>query len=515
MGRPLSHRWPLHAWGVAAARALCVLALLAAVAVPLGLAPRALAAETGRVAGTVTDVATKAGIEGLEVCARLRSERFGGLCARTGQNGEYTIPEIPAGSYIVEFLVPFQGGPGASQRDLDYAAQYYAGKTTQAEAEEVTVAAGEATLGVDAAMQPGGEITGVVTDAVTHDPIAGIEACAYRPLVAEDPPSRCGVTNDSGEYTIDPLVSGEYVVVYTAPSNGRLDYARQYYDDQAFSEQANEVPVTVGETTPGIDAAMQSGGDIIGRVRVAATGGPLMNAEVCAFSLAALSVGDETPERCVQTNANGEYTLPQLTAGQDIVEFYDEFGVGFVRQYYDGKSSRAEATPLAVMPGVTIAGVDAVLHAVGEETIKPPSPTETTLSTNLASATPLLPKTPIAAIMGSKLVVSRGSVQVQVVCSQAACHGSMELVVQSRARRGDSKDHQHKSALARNRRDRATVVLATGSFSLAEGGDGAVLLRLTPAGKKKIAHTRHHPIAAKLIVSVRGGRTMTKSVLVG
>jgi hypothetical protein len=463
----------------------------------------------------VTDAATQAGIEGLQVCAGLRSEVFGGYCARTGQNGEYTLSEVPAGSYDVEFFAPLQGGgPGHSESNLDYAPQYYDGRGTPAEAEEVTVTTAETTGGIDAAMQPGGKIMGVVSDAVTHDPIAGIEACAYRPLIVEYPPSRCGVTNADGEYAIDPLVSGEYMVVFAALSDGSFDYARQYYDDQPFFEQANMVPVTVGETTSGIDAAMQSGGDITGRVTVAATESPLMNAEVCAFSLAALSVGDETPERCVQTNANGEYTLPQLATGQDIVEFYDQFGVGFVRQYYDGKSSRAEATPLSVTPGVTITGVDAVLHAVGEETLKPPSPTETTLSTNLASVTPPLPKTPIAAIMASKLVVSGGSAPVRVACSQAACQGSIELVVQAGARRGEGRRHQDKSALARNRRDvETTLVLATGSFSLAEGRDGAVLLRLTAVGKQRLAHARHHPIAAKLIVSVKGGKATSVSVL--
>lgn len=522
MGSGVRHgTWPFDgAWACKwSVRALCALAGLVAVAIPLGSAPSALAAESGRITGTATDAATQTGVEGLEVCAQPQSDESSSHCTRTGANGEYTISDVPAGSYIVEFFVPFQSnGPGHSQSDLDYAPQYYDGKAGQAEAEEVTVTAGETTGGIDAAMQPGGNIAGVVTDAVTHAPIAGIEACASRPLVREYPPVHCSVTGADGEYTIDPLVSGEYLVEFTAPSEISLDYARQYYDDQVSSERANEVPVTVGETTSGIDAAMQSGGDITGQVTVAATGSPLMNAEVCAFSLAALSVGDEGPERCAQTNANGEYTLLQLTEGQDIVEFYDEFGSGFVRQYYDGKSSRAEATPLSVAPVVTITGVDAALRAVGEETIKtetiePASPTGTTLSTYLAPATLLLPKTPIATIMQSKLVVSGGSAPVHVVCSQAACQGSIELVVQAGARRDKGGRHRDKSALARNSSDEETVVLATGSFSLAEGGDRAVSLRLTPVGKQKLAQARHHPLAAKLILSVKGGKATVKSVV--
>lgn len=495
------------AWACAGAvRALCVLAVLAAFVVPFGFAPGALASElsaligeTGQVTGTATDAATQVGIEDLEVCARLRLERFGGHCARTGQNGEYTISEVPAGSYVVEFVVPFRS-------NLDYASQYYDGKAMQSEAEEVTVTVGETTLGVDAAMRPGGKITGVVTSAVTHNPIAGIKVCAYRPLAVEEQLSRCGESDADGEYTIDPLIGGEYVVVFNAAPNGPLDYAPQYYNDQVVPQQANEVAVTVGETTSGIDAEMQSGGSITGQVTVAATGGPLGGAEVCALSVGELSIGDETPQRCVQTNINGEYMLLQLAAGQDIVEFYDQFGTGYVREYYSGKSSLAEADPLSVAPGMAIMGVDASLHAVGEVTVKPPSPTETTLSTNLASAPPLFARTPVAAIMGSKLVVSRGSAPVRVACSQAACQGSIELVVQVAA-----KHHLGKAAIAHKE---MTLVLATGSFSLARGGSRTVVLHLTPAGKKMLADAgKRHPIAAELILSVKGGKATTRSVL--
>jgi hypothetical protein len=74
---------------------------------------------------------------------------------------------------------------------------------------------------------------------------------------------------------------------------------------------------------------------------------------------------------------------------------------------------------------------------------------------------------------------------------------------------GGRGEGRGKSALAR----RATLVLAAGSFSLTEGKDGCILLRLTPAGRQKLAHARHHPIAAKLILSVKGGGTATRSVL--
>jgi hypothetical protein len=61
---------------------------------------------------------------------------------------------------------------------------------------------------------------------------------------------------------------------------------------------------------------------------------------------------------------------------------------------------------------------------------------------------------------------------------------------------------------------RATLILATGSFALAQGKHGTVVLHLTVAGKKRLAHaSRHHPIAATLTLLVQGGKTASKSVL--
>jgi hypothetical protein len=103
--------------------------------------------------------------------------------------------------------------------------------------------------------------------------------------------------------------------------------------------------------------------------------------------------------------------------------------------------------------------------------------------------------------------VSGGMAPVDVECQAAVCRGSIELTVQAPV-----KDGKGKTAAAR----KATLVLAKGSFSLAEGKRGTVVLHLTAAGRERFAHaSRHHPIAAELTLSVRSGKTATKSVLVG
>jgi hypothetical protein len=135
----------------------------------------------------------------------------------------------------------------------------------------------------------------------------------------------------------------------------------------------------------------------------------------------------------------------------------------------------------------------------------PPGPTLPTETTTDRIDSPTDLTTPLVTFTVSKLVVTGSSAPVRVACSQAICQGSIELVVQV-----VSKGHDGKSALAR----RATLILATGSFALAEGHSRTVVLRLTVAGRKMLAHaTRHHPIAARLTLSVKGGRATTREVV--
>ena len=112
-------------------------------------------ASAASISGTVTSAAGGSPLEGIMVCASPTSSSYEGSCAHTDAAGNYTVRGLAATAYTIEF----------SANGANYLKQYFPAKTSQGAAEPVTVAAGEEKDGVDAAMQPGGRITGTVTRA--------------------------------------------------------------------------------------------------------------------------------------------------------------------------------------------------------------------------------------------------------------------------------------------------------------------------------------------------------------
>jgi hypothetical protein len=118
----------------------------------------------------------------------------------------------------------------------------------------------------------------------------------------------------------------------------------------------------------------------------------------------------------------------------------------------------------------------------------------------------LAPPTPLVEIAAAKIVVAGGSARgLQLACAGATCQGSVELTIQVAVkRRKDGRTVTHKE----------TLVLARGSFSIAAGGSSPVVLHLTAAGRKQLAHVKRHPLKLKLTLSVTGGAARSQSVLV-
>ena len=305
----------------------------------------ALQPSSGQIAGTVTDALSHEPIEDVHVCTYTGHASYYGHCAYSGEEGQYVIGGLPAGEYEVRFDPPHESS------DLP---QYYDGKESLEEADSVSVSVGETTSAIDAALEAGGQIAGTITDASTHEPIEGAEACTYTEHASYY--GHCAYTGEEGHYTIKGLPAGEYEVRFDPPYES--PYVPRYFDGKESLEDADAISVGLGETTSAINAELAVGGQIAGTVTDASTHEPIGGAEVCAYEFISGGYGS-----CASTGEEGHYVISGLPAGEYRVEFWAPSGeYDYLVQYYDGKESWEEADPVSVSLGETTSAIDAALE---------------------------------------------------------------------------------------------------------------------------------------------------------
>ncbi len=291
------------------ARAVTAAGLIALCAMLLPAAASAIP-PTG-ISGTVTSASTHVGIQGAEVCANPTGSGTR-ECEETGSGGEYTIKGLNAGEYTVEFTGCVSHSCGT------YAAQSQP---------SVKVKSGEITEHINAELvETVGKISGRVTSGGA--PVGGIRVCASGSMFG----GGCQETNPNGEYTIEHLRAGSYTVKFspTIPSSCEglgcqpSNYITQWWNGQSTFEAANSVTVEAGKTTSGINAEMQAGGHISGKVTTASIyPQAIANVTVCANSTATNKEGEREgfqgffgffEPRCAPTNGSGEYNIQALAS---------------------------------------------------------------------------------------------------------------------------------------------------------------------------------------------------------
>lgn len=203
-----------------------------------------------------------------------------------------------------------------------------------------------------------GTIEGEVVDVVTKAAIDEVEVCAYQ--LPDEELILCEETEADGEYALSSVPNGEYIVEFWAPY---LGYVTQFFDGASTLANADEVVVS-GGTVSSVDAEMEEGGEIEGRVTDAVTGAGIGEIQACAL---VFGVGAE----CGITNPSGDYRIGGLATGSYLVGFLDEFQ-GYEALFYNQQTDLGMASPVGVTAPGTTAGINARMSKPGSHVTLPP-----------------------------------------------------------------------------------------------------------------------------------------------
>lgn len=173
-------------------------------------------------------------------------------------NGTYSIGQLPAGDYKVQFYKPWDSatnliGGWWSNADGHYSAQVIA----------VDPATGP-TTGIDQVIEVGGEITGTVTDA-QGQPVEGIIISTQ---TASGSAGTSTSTDDLGNYTLRAVPVGDVTIRFEA--YGEHAHMSEFWPNVHFAEQAQSIQVTTNGLVSGIDAQLEPASSISGTVTLPA-----------------------------------------------------------------------------------------------------------------------------------------------------------------------------------------------------------------------------------------------------
>jgi protocatechuate 3,4-dioxygenase beta subunit len=316
---------------------------------PLGL-PSGASAAVGTISGTVS-AAGGGGLAGFQVCASdtTQSISFSSLCGTSGPGGTYSILNVPAGTYGVNF-----------EAAGEYLGQWFDGKATKYEADPVTVNGGATTGSIDAQLARGAVVEGVITDATSGTGLEQIRACLIEGVGAA---AKCATSGVAGAYRIVGVTSGDYRLRLEPEYGTGSNYLRQFYPDAETVAAGMTLHLTAGSTESGVDVAMHLGGSISGKVEDE-NGQPLGGAMVCAYP----ALGDAGLAYCyensAQTASDGTYTIHALHSGEYKVSFRPING-NYLRQFYPDEPTRLAGRAVTVTAPDQTNGIGARLTSGG------------------------------------------------------------------------------------------------------------------------------------------------------
>ena len=318
----------------------------------LGASPASAA--TGSITGKVTKSGGKVVRNSVVDLYSVDSEGYWFVkSVRTRDDGTYRFGSLPRGQYVVGF--------GYESRT--YAPEYWNNKQLIQNATPISVRTSRVS-GINARLAVGGKVTGqVITDTDSPRAVADVEVAAYRYDGGEWTYGKSAVTRSDGTFTVSGLSSGSWTLEFNPPYEGPdADLALEYWEDSRTFDENETFPVALGTTVTGKEARLSRAGRISGRI-TGPDGEPVVDAYVFGYPGAKENIGN-----VAFTDANGEYVMKGLSAGDHRLEFvdsleFDPFGDGpmYASEWWDDKGSFETADLITVSVHVTKAGKDAQL----------------------------------------------------------------------------------------------------------------------------------------------------------
>ncbi len=265
----------------------------------------------GQITGTVKNAVTLAPLQSIAVLLHDQSGIPFNI-AGTNASGIYNFPNVDPGTYYMSAYTFSQG----------FLNQVYGGgdiiipnSTNVTVGAPVVVNDGATTSGVNFFLNPGGKISGKVTDSVTNLPPASpvlVTAVSFGGLgqVVKQ------VVTDAatGMYELPALPAGLYFV-YTINVTGHINeiyngtQCNGYYGCRERATTGTPIVVNNGATTSGIDFQLDKGGSIKGNVKDAGTALNLPGIVVYIYDTLGQFIGAGV------TNGSGDYDAASIYGG--------------------------------------------------------------------------------------------------------------------------------------------------------------------------------------------------------
>jgi len=256
---------------------------------------------------------------------------------RTDSSGFFSFTQIFPGQYKIKFEAPF-----------GYADTWYSSQPTFEQAEIITASDGTETSGINQVLNPGGGITGRITD-LEGNPISQAFAYVYPGNLPGQDWLGADSTDADGQYQLIGLAPGQYQLEFVGSGN----YLSEWYDDQPSRELAGLVEVSTGQSTGGINAQLSEWGAISGTI-LDSEGNPVEGAGVWVYDQEQHHMGWGTVQ------ADGSY-LARMMPGSYKVLYY---ALGFKEEWYENQDTFADADWVTVSEGQTTTDIDVRLdHA--------------------------------------------------------------------------------------------------------------------------------------------------------